>query len=136
MTYSSIMVHMVVGSPNRRVLRVVAGLAGRIKADVIGVAASAPMPVAYEDGDLHAGAIQADLAALIEGTDEAEALFRAAMVASSGNVTSASPPKVSPSQRPGTTPRNFGRSRRTSARASSWREPTNTIDCGNGFSAA
>ena len=60
MIYSSIMVHMVVGSPNRGVLRVAAGLARRMKAGVIGVAASAPMPVVYEEGYSNAGAIQAD----------------------------------------------------------------------------
>ena len=87
MTFASIMVHMVVGSPNAGVLRVAAALAARTKARVVGIAASAPMPVVYAECYSNEGAIDADLAELVAGTDEAEAHFRAAMAGADGDVT-------------------------------------------------
>ncbi len=86
MKYASIMVHMVVGSPNDGVLRVAAALVARTKARVVGIAASAPSPVVYAECYSNEGAIDADLAELVAGTDEAEAHFRAAMVGT-GDVT-------------------------------------------------
>ena len=87
MTYASIMVHIVVGSPNAAVLRVAAALAARTKARVVGIAASVPMPVVYAECYSNEGAVDADLAELVAGTDEAEAHFRAAMAGADGDIT-------------------------------------------------
>jgi nucleotide-binding universal stress UspA family protein len=87
MTYASIMVHMAVGFPNDGVLRIGAALASRTKASVVGIAASAPLPVVYAECYSNEGLVDADLAALVEETDEAEARFRAAMAGMGGEIT-------------------------------------------------
>lgn len=87
MTYTSIMVHMAVGLPNDGVIRIAAALAARTKASVVGIAASAPMPVVYAECYSNEGVVDADLAALVAGTDEAEARFRAAMAGMEGEIT-------------------------------------------------
>lgn len=79
MTYSTVMVHMDVGSANDAVLRVAATFAERFKASVIGIAACQPVPVMYSDGCTSGDMIQADLVELAKETAEAEASFRAAL---------------------------------------------------------
>lgn len=47
MTYPTLMAHLDVGSPNDGVLRVVASLATRFKAKVIGIAACQPLSLIH-----------------------------------------------------------------------------------------
>lgn len=79
MTYPTLMAHLDVGSPNDGVLRVVASLATRFKAKVIGIAACQPMPIMYSDGYTAGDMVQTELAELVKETTEAEASFRTAL---------------------------------------------------------
>ena len=79
MSYSTIMVHMDLASPNDAVLHVVSSLADRFAANVIGIAASQPMSILYDEGYVPADVIQADLVDLAKANAEAEALFRSAL---------------------------------------------------------
>ena len=79
MSYSTLMVHMEVGSANDAVLGVTASLAKRFDAHVIGIAASQPMPMMYSDGYVSGDMITENIAEIAKETTEAEASFRAAL---------------------------------------------------------
>jgi nucleotide-binding universal stress UspA family protein len=78
MTYSTIMVHLDVGSSNEDLLRIAVELVGRFRASVIGIAACEPQALYYGDGYVPGEVIEADRTEMLEETCEAEAAFRGA----------------------------------------------------------
>ena len=78
MTYSTLMVHLDVGSSNAGRLRVAGDLADRFGAGVVGIAAAQPMQVVYADGYVSGGIIEDDVKAKEKEIAAAEAEFRSA----------------------------------------------------------
>ena len=78
MTYSTLMVHLDVGSSNAGRLRVAGDLADRFGASVVGIAAAQPMQVVYADGYVSGGIIEDDVKAKEKEIAAAEAEFRSA----------------------------------------------------------
>lgn len=79
MTYSSLMVHLDLGTSNQAVLHVAADLAGPFGAKVIGIAASQPMIVDYGDGTMAVEMLEADRATMEKHARKAESEFHSAM---------------------------------------------------------
>jgi nucleotide-binding universal stress UspA family protein len=79
MTYSTVMVHLDVGSSNENLLRVTADLAQRFKANVIGIAACQPMPIIYSGANMPGELIEVDRVEMDRETRETEAGFRTAL---------------------------------------------------------
>jgi nucleotide-binding universal stress UspA family protein len=79
MTYSSLMVHLDLGTSNAALLSVTADMAARFGARVIGIAACQPMMMAYSDGYMSADVIEDDRAALEKQCLAAETEFRTAL---------------------------------------------------------
>jgi nucleotide-binding universal stress UspA family protein len=78
MTYSTLMVHLDVGSSNAGRLQVAGDLADRFGAGVVGIATAQPMQVAYADGYVSGEMIEGDVAAKEKEIAAAEAEFRSA----------------------------------------------------------
>lgn len=78
MTYSTLMVHLDVGSPNAGRLRVAGDLADRFGASVVGIAGCQPMQVAYADGYVSGELIEGDVEAKEKEIAATEAEFREA----------------------------------------------------------
>jgi len=78
MTYSTLMVHLDVGSSNAGRLQVAGDLADRFGAGVVGIAAAQPMQVAYADGYVSGEMIEDDVEAKEKEIAAAEAEFRGA----------------------------------------------------------
>jgi nucleotide-binding universal stress UspA family protein len=80
MTYSTMMVHLDVGSANDDLLCVTADLVERFQANVIGIAACQAMQMSYGDAYVSGEVIEIDRTELNTELCEAEASFRAALV--------------------------------------------------------
>ena len=78
MTYSTLMVHLDVGSSNAGRLQVAADLADRFQASVVGIAGCQPMQVVYADGYVSGELIEDDVKAKEKEIAAAEAEFRGA----------------------------------------------------------
>ena len=78
MTYSTLMVHLDVGSSNAGRLQVAGDLADRFGASVVGIAVAQPMQVVYADGYLSGVMIEDDVKAKEKEIAGAEAEFRGA----------------------------------------------------------
>ena len=78
MTYSTLMVHLDVGSSNAGRLQVAGDLADRFGASVVGIAAAQPMQVVYADGYVSGEMIEDDVNAKEKEIAAAEAEFRGA----------------------------------------------------------
>ena len=78
MTYSTLMVHLDVGSSNAGRLQVAADLADRFQASVVGIAGCQPMQVVYADGYVSGEMIEDDVKAKEKEIAAAEAEFRGA----------------------------------------------------------
>jgi nucleotide-binding universal stress UspA family protein len=76
MTYKSLMVHLQLGQSNAGLLRIADSLAQSFQARLIGVAASQPMRLLYNDGYVPAGLIEDDRESMAEQLAAAEAEFR------------------------------------------------------------
>ena len=79
MSYSTLMVHLDVGSDNDGVLRVASALAKRFRAHVIGIAACQPMQMLYSDAYVAGAVIEDNLAEMVRETTTAETSFRTAL---------------------------------------------------------
>jgi len=79
MTFSTLMVRMDLQASNDAVLQAAADLAGRFKADVVGIAACQSMQMIYSDGYVDGGLIEQDRAQKKDLARQAEARFRAAL---------------------------------------------------------
>ncbi len=78
MTYSTLIVHLDVGSSNAGRLRVAVDLADRFQASVVGIAGCQPMQVVYADGYVSGELIEDDVKAKEKEIAAAEAEFRGA----------------------------------------------------------
>ncbi len=78
MTYSTLMVHLDVGSSNAGRLRVAVDLADRYQASVVGIAGCQPMQVVYADGYVSGELIEDDVKAKEKEIAAAEEEFRGA----------------------------------------------------------
>jgi len=78
-TYSTLMVHLDLGVSNEALLQTTVHLAGRFKANVIGIAACQPMLIAYGDGYMSGDVAEQARAETEKETNEVEAQFRAAL---------------------------------------------------------
>ena len=78
MTYSTLIVHLDVGSSNAGRLRVAVDLADRFQASVVGIAGCQPMQVVYADGYVSGEMIEDDVKAKEKEIAAAEAEFRGA----------------------------------------------------------
>ena len=78
MTYSTLMVHLDVGSSNAGRLQVAGALADRFGAGVVGIAAAQPMQVVYADGYVSGDMIEDDVEGKEKEIAAAEAEFRGA----------------------------------------------------------
>ena len=79
MTYSSLMVHLDLGTSNAGLLAVTADLAARFGARVTGIAACQPVTIAYSDGVMSSDVIEEDRAMLEKQCLAAESEFRTAL---------------------------------------------------------
>src|SRR5476651_150698 len=79
MTYSTLTVHLDVGSSNAGRLQVAGDLADRFGASVVGIAAAQPMQVVYAAGYVSGEMIEDDLKAKQKEIAAAEAEFRGAV---------------------------------------------------------
>ena len=86
MTFSTIMVHLDVGTGNEGVLHATAALAERCNASVIGIAACQPMRVIASDAYMGGDMVGEDLAEIAEEITAAEAGFRTALRGGVGTV--------------------------------------------------
>jgi nucleotide-binding universal stress UspA family protein len=78
MTYSTLMVHLDIGSSNAGRLQVAGDLADRFGASVVGIAGAQPMQVVYSDGYVSGEMIEDDVKAKEKEIAAAEAAFRGA----------------------------------------------------------
>jgi nucleotide-binding universal stress UspA family protein len=78
MTYSTLMVHLDVGSSNAGRLQVAGDLADRFQASIVGIAGCQPMQVAYADGYVSGEMVEDDVKAKEKEIAAAEAEFRGA----------------------------------------------------------
>ena len=78
MTYSTLMVHLDVGSSNAGRLQVAGDLADRFGASVVGIAAAQPMRIVYADGYVSGEMIEDDVNEKEKEIAAAEAEFRGA----------------------------------------------------------
>lgn len=79
MSYKTIMAHLELGRSNAGLLHILADLAQRFDAAVIGVAAKHPAVIAYGDGSMGGAFVEQDRGNILEEIKTAEAAFRAAM---------------------------------------------------------
>jgi nucleotide-binding universal stress UspA family protein len=79
MTLSTLMVRMDLQASNDAVLEAAAELAGRFKADVVGIAACHPMQIIYSDGYVQGDLLEQDRTQKEDLIRQAEARFRAAL---------------------------------------------------------
>lgn len=79
MSYATLMVHVELGKSNTGVLNIVADLAARFRAGVIGVAACQPVQFAYGDAYISGELVEQDRAEIQREAKEAEAEFRAVL---------------------------------------------------------
>jgi nucleotide-binding universal stress UspA family protein len=77
MRYATLMAHLELGHPNDALLKVASGLAERLHAEMIGVAACQPMRVLYNDGYVPGEIIDQDRRQIEDEMAAAEAEFRA-----------------------------------------------------------
>src|SRR5476651_1575338 len=78
MTYSTLMVHLDIGSSNAGRLQVAGDLADRFHASVVGIAGAQPMQVVYSDGYVSGEMIEDDVEEKEKEIAAAEAEFRGA----------------------------------------------------------
>ena len=79
MTYATLMVQLVLGGSNAGLLQIAGELATRLKAGVIGIVASPPVPMFYGDGYVDGAVIEQGRLALEQEMNEAQAQFRSAL---------------------------------------------------------
>ena len=79
MTYSSLMVHLDIGTSNAALLAVTADLAAQFGARIIGIAACQPMMIPYSDGYVPGDLVDEDRAMLEQQCLTAETEFRTAL---------------------------------------------------------
>ena len=78
MSYSTLMVHLTLGTSNAALLRIAADLARKFDASLIGIAACQPMPMVYGDGYMPAEIFEQDRGIIGKDMKAAEAEFRSA----------------------------------------------------------
>ena len=79
MSYATLMVHLELGHPNTTLLNVAGDLAGRLDANVIGIAVCQPLRIIYNDGYVPDSIIQQDRQTIDDEIKVAKAEFHAAM---------------------------------------------------------
>jgi nucleotide-binding universal stress UspA family protein len=77
-TYSTVMVHLNIGSPNEHVLRITKEIAERFDARVIGIGACQPMQIAYGEGYIAGDLVEPDRVEIDIETKKAESQFHKA----------------------------------------------------------
>ena len=83
---ATLMVHLELGHANTKLLQAAADLAGRLNADVIGIAACQPLQIIYGDGYVSGDLIEQDREELEKEINDAETEFRAALQKHSGSL--------------------------------------------------
>lgn len=83
---ATLMVHLELGHPNAKLLQIAADLAGRLNADVMGIAACQPLQIIYGDGYVSGDLIEQDREELEKEIKDAETEFRAALGNNRGNL--------------------------------------------------
>lgn len=83
---ATLMVHLELGHPNMKLLQITADLAGRLNADVMGIAACRPLQIIYGGGYVPGDLIEQDREELEKEIRDAETEFRAALENHRGNL--------------------------------------------------
>jgi nucleotide-binding universal stress UspA family protein len=83
---ATLMVHLELGHANPKLLQAAADLAGRLNADVMGIAACQPLQIIYGDGYVSGDLIEQDREELEKEINDAETEFRAALQKHSGSL--------------------------------------------------
>ena len=83
---ATLMVHLELGHANPKLLQAAADLAGRLNADVMGIAACQPLQIIYGDGYVSGDLIEQDREELEKEIHDAETEFRAALQKHSGSL--------------------------------------------------
>jgi hypothetical protein len=86
MTYATLMVHLKLGQPNARLLKVAGALAEKFHAGVIGITACQPLNLIYGDGYVSGDVVEEDQAGIQKEVREAEREFRDVLKAHAGNL--------------------------------------------------
>jgi nucleotide-binding universal stress UspA family protein len=76
---TTFMVHLELGRPNTKLLRIAADLASRFNADVVGIAACQPLRILYGDSYISGDVIEQDRDEIAKEANDAEDEFRAVL---------------------------------------------------------